>query len=318
MKRLRVVLAVVVKVGISLALLAYAFGQIDTRSALDLLRSLNLGFVAAAVGLLALQQFFAGLRLRRLLTVAETPVSIVTAVDAVFVGLFFGTTFVSFISGDAMRVWRLSRARVPVAGAFQAVFFDRIFGFAALIAMIAMGLPRLVGISTERAMLISVLAAVSLGGIGIAVFLMVHRLPRVLQRWRIVSWASDLSRAALTIVNKPVEVFYLLGLSVLLQVLNVFGMFAIGYGFGFDSNLIDLMVVVPPVILVTMLPISFAGWGVREGAMVVALGLLGVGAEQSVAISVCFGLCLMAVGLPGGVIWLVARRDAAAARAQEE
>lgn len=308
MTKARTILTIAAKLAISAALIWYAFRKIDSALAFRLLQSVHPGFIAAAIGSIALVQFLAGLRLHRLLRAIQTPVGVVTAVAAVLVGLFFGTAFVSFISGDAMRVWRIARAGVPVASAFQAVLFDRIFGFVALIAIIAMGFPILVRIAADRAMLLSVLAAVLLGTSGTLVFLLMHRVPRAFLRWRIVSFASTVSSAALSVVTRPAEVLYLVGVSMLLQLLNVIGMFVIGVGLGADIRLIDMMAVVPPVILLTMLPISFAGWGVRESAMVVVLGLLGVGAEQSVAVSIGFGLCMMAVGLPGGVIWFASRR----------
>lgn len=297
MTKLRAGLAIAAKLAISAALVWYAFAKIDAAQAFNLLRSLNPVYIAGAIGVLALQQFCGGLRLRRLLIAAQAPVTVLAAVDAVFVGLFFGTTFVSFISGDAMRVWRLSRTGVPVAKVFQAVLFDRAFGFVALIAMIGMGFPILLGITDDSALLLSVLGAVLIGVFGTFVFLVMHRVPRTLLRWRVVRFAADVSASALSIVTRPAEVAYLLG------------MYVIGVGLGAEVRLIDLMVVVPPVMLLTMLPVSFAGWGVRESAMVVVLGLLGVGPEQSVAVSICFGLCMMAVGLPGGVIWFVARRE---------
>jgi glycosyltransferase 2 family protein len=309
MKTFGQVLAIAVKLAISVALIWYAFRQIDLSNASRLLRSLHPGIIVLALAALAFQQFLGALRLHRLLQLIQMPVRAVTAVDAVFVGLFFGTTFVSFISGDAMRVWRLVRAHVPVAGAFQAILFDRIFGFVTLIAMIGMGLPLLVRLTADRAMLLSVLIAVLLGIVGTLLFLLMNRAPRALLRWRVVRLAAQTSSVALAMVMRPTDVLSLLGLSFVVQSLNVIGVYVIAVGLGVSASLIDLMVLVPPVVLLTMLPVSFAGWGVRESAMVVVLGLLGVGAEQSVAVSVCFGLCMMVVGLPGGLIWLAARRE---------
>ena len=160
MKRMGKVLGIGVKLAISAALIWYAFRTIDAANAFRLLRSIHPGIVVLALGALALQQFLGGLRLKRLLELIHTPVSVIAAIDAVFVGLFFGTTFVSFISGDAMRVWRLARAGVPVTSAFQAILFDRIFGFVTLIAMIAMGLPLLLRGTPDRAILLGILAAV--------------------------------------------------------------------------------------------------------------------------------------------------------------
>jgi hypothetical protein len=67
-------------------------------------------------------------------------------------------------------------------------------------------------------------------------------------------------------------------------------------------------VLVPLVVLVSMLPVSVAGWGVREGAMVVALGAVGVDRATALTTSVLFGLALAATGIPGGLLWLYGRR----------
>jgi hypothetical protein len=43
---------------------------------------------------------------------------------------------------------------------------------------------------------------------------------------------------------------------------------------------------------------------VREAVLVVALAPFGVPAETALVASVLLGLCLIVVGLPGGLIWL--------------
>jgi uncharacterized membrane protein YbhN (UPF0104 family) len=68
--------------------------------------------------------------------------------------------------------------------------------------------------------------------------------------------------------------------------------------------------------MVTTIPISIGGWGVREGAMVTALSLLDVQPSIALAISIQFGLIMMVVGLPGGAVMLfssVSRRTEAPA-----
>ncbi len=64
---------------------------------------------------------------------------------------------------------------------------------------------------------------------------------------------------------------------------------------------------IPLVMVASAIPISVAGWGVREGAMVAALGLVGVGEAQAFAISLLLGLMLIVAGLPGGLLWLRSR-----------
>ena len=75
-------------------------------------------------------------------------------------------------------------------------------------------------------------------------------------------------------------------------------------GIGLDLG--AALTVVPTIVLVAMAPISIAGWGVREGAMVIGLGLLGVSAADALAVSVSYGLVQIAVGVLGGSLWLAA------------
>ena len=69
-----------------------------------------------------------------------------------------------------------------------------------------------------------------------------------------------------------------------------------------DLPFIDMMTVLPLITLVASLPISFGGWGVREGAFMYGFALLGVPMETSFLISVQTGLIGLLVtillGLP--------------------
>jgi hypothetical protein len=76
---------------------------------------------------------------------------------------------------------------------------------------------------------------------------------------------------------------------------------SLGIGFG----LLDALAVLPAVLLISSVPISIAGWGVREGSMVVGLGLLGVGNSDAALVSIFFGVLLLAFGLLGGLVWLL-------------
>jgi uncharacterized membrane protein YbhN (UPF0104 family) len=83
---------------------------------------------------------------------------------------------------------------------------------------------------------------------------------------------------------------------------------------GITIGPVTMAAVMSLVTLVVILPISIAGWGVREVSFVALLGLLGVEREAALLLSVEVGLLTMLVSLPGAVLWLLARhlRDDAA------
>ena len=72
-------------------------------------------------------------------------------------------------------------------------------------------------------------------------------------------------------------------------------------------------VLVPPIVLVTTLPISIAGWGVRESATVIGFGFIGVAPADALALSVLFGLVQIVMGVPGGIMWLAQKGRGGAA-----
>jgi hypothetical protein len=57
--------------------------------------------------------------------------------------------------------------------------------------------------------------------------------------------------------------------------------------------------------LITMMPISIAGWGVREASMALIFGYAGLATSEGVNISLLFGAVFFLVGVLGGLVWIV-------------
>src|SRR5439155_5303173 len=68
---------------------------------------------------------------------------------------------------------------------------------------------------------------------------------------------------------------------------------------------------IPPVMLITMLPVSIAGWGVREATMGLAFGYAGLLTNEGVNVSLLFGAVYFIVGAVGGLVWILSAEKAA-------
>jgi glycosyltransferase 2 family protein len=66
-----------------------------------------------------------------------------------------------------------------------------------------------------------------------------------------------------------------------------------------------VFLLIPPIVLITMLPISIAGWGVREATMMVAFGYVGLAQTDGTVVSILFGAVYFIVGRVGGLVWIV-------------
>ena len=72
-----------------------------------------------------------------------------------------------------------------------------------------------------------------------------------------------------------------------------------------NLSFLDCLVLIPPIVLVSTIPISIAGWGVREAVMITLLALVGVAEADAFVLSVLFGLLTFGLSLPGGIVWII-------------
>ena len=299
---------VVLKLAVSIGLVWLAFSHIDMASTWATLRAIAPAALVGAMTLLVIQMLVAALRLRTLLSALGTRYRTAAALEVMLIGAFFSQTMISFVGGDAMRIWRIVRSRISLAIAAKSVLFDRIAGFAGLFVLLLAATPFLLRLVPSPEMLAGQALIVLSALAGILGIFVVRRIPGVLPESRFVRVARDVVDSGLAIWRSRRGAWIVIGLSIAIHLLNVVVLYVIGKGLGISFRFIDGLLLFPTVLFLSMLPISIAGWGVREGAMVTALGLVGVPGHQSLALSVCFGLCLVAISLPGGAVWLLSRR----------
>jgi uncharacterized protein (TIRG00374 family) len=226
-----------------------------------------------------------------------------SALRIVLIGYFFNQVLPSPIGGDAVRVWCAYRAGMSFRAAAGTVIIDRAMTLFSLFLLTAAGLPWLFEIISDPIARWTLSAVVLAGLAGFGIFLAISGLPRFLSRWRAARALLDLTELARKVMFSPRYALPAILLSVLSFVGFAFIVFCIARAMQLEVTLKDCVLLVPPVILITVVPVSIAGWGVREGAMVVAFGFIQVPASAAFALSVLFGLTLAVASLPGSLLW---------------
>ena len=298
----------VAKLVLSIGLVWYVAGKFDIQQALGQLRNLTAGWFVLIMCVFYVQLVVASLRFREFLGVFGARFSVWQSVDATLIGYFFSQTLISFVGGDAMRVLRARQSDVPLQLAAKAVVLDRASGFATQVLLILLVLPFALPRMADPAMKISLLLLVASAAGGALATILAARLPAAFRRFRIIAAIADISARVLRRITTARGFAAFFGYSLAINFGNILLFFAIAQGLGIELGLVDCIVLLPPVFFIAMLPISISGWGVREGATIVALGIAGVPAAESLAISICFGLGIILTALPGGVLWLFARK----------
>ncbi len=294
------------KAAVTAALIWLVLSGVDAGTALRRMAGLSPGAAILAVGLLLAHCFVAGWRWRIVMRLFGPVLPVGAAIRLFLEGYFFNNALPSTIGGDGVRIWRARNLGLPLGASINGVLLDRVTGLTGLFILVAAGQPLLYARIGDPATRLA-FAAILLAGIaGIAFLILARHIPKRLIPARLHDGIDKLSEATHAAYLRPAISLPVLGLSVVVHGLIVLSVHVIAVGIGLDVGLFESLVLVPAVILLSTVPVSIGGWGLREGLMVVALGLAGVPADAALTVSVLFGLAQIVAGLPGGALWLMA------------
>lgn len=289
------------------ALIWLVFRNVDMADAIGRVRALPLWVAPVVIGLILGQFFFGIWRWYILIGQFDARLAPGLASRLFFEGQFFNQALPSTVGGDGVRMYRAYRNGLALEPAVSSVILDRVIGLTALVLLVAVAQPLFYERVADPAARFAFTAIFAVAAVGILMLLCLGILPQSLRQWRIVRGLVSLSRAARITFSRPAVLAPVLLLSIVGHLCIVVVFFVTSINLGLAVTFLDCLVMVPSVLLLATVPVSVAGWGVREGAMVTAFGLIGVPPGGAAAVSVLFGLALIAASLPGGALWLMSR-----------
>jgi uncharacterized membrane protein YbhN (UPF0104 family) len=310
---MRRILVSTIKILISAALLYLALRKVNlVELASRINNGASLGWIALAIAVSFLQIFIGVLRWREVSAECGAPLPVARAMRYNVIGTFFNQTLPSSIGGDAVRLWLVARAGAGWRAATYSIFVDRAIGLIALAIIIVASLPwsyQLIADAQGRSALLFIDFAALAAGLG---FLVLGALPWPwLKRW----WATHHIHACAVIANRVIfgreRGPKVAVTSLLVHVLAVLIAWCVVQSIRAPVSFGQTFQLVPPVMLITMLPVSIAGWGVREASMGLAFGYAGLMTNEGINVSLLFGAVSFIVGIFGGLVWIFSAEKAA-------
>ena len=307
-------LATLLKIAATVALFWFVLSRVDLAELVSRLNAVDMALaLLAGAAALSLQAALLALRLRICARAVGHDVARRTAWVACQYGGLFSHTPISFVGGDAMRVWHLVKNGLPVQDAAKAVVVDRALGFMGIMFLVIATAPALRAAVKDPVMWNGHLLLIGVGVGAILTFLALGRIRPTRRLGGVLGWIAELATASHHLSARPVEALTAFALAIFANALSAFAIWAISTAYGGGISFLTALVASPAVFLVAMIPISAAGWGLREGAFVVAFGLFGISAAVSLTVSITFGIALLLAYSPAAVLVFLARHQGASA-----
>jgi uncharacterized protein (TIRG00374 family) len=296
---------------VSIALLVLLFRSLDLGALRQLYATMPLWFYLLSLGVVVGGQVLYAWRWRQVLAASGVPVTVGTAIRQYFIGIFLNNFFPSTVGGDMAKVYYLGKDHGyrPIAAS---IVLDRLLSIG-LLAVLATTMywvapdpsPRF---AATRAF-VTVIAVCLLGGIVLAAR-GTGGLPRRLAPFgtfavglaeRAQRFRHDMAPAA----RRPQIVFQSAAVvtTYFFALTGIYRLF-LSLDTGVHPSFLTLMTAVTTASLLSNIPISINGLGLREQLHAILLQPLGVTREAAVAISLLTFAHLLVSSLLGVLFWL--------------
>lgn len=308
------------KIGVSLVLLGVLFARVDRAQMASALRGASLPLLLLCIPLYAVGQVLSTLRWHILLGAEGIRVPLWRLMLLYCEGMFFNLFLPTAVGGDVVRgyrIWHLTRAG---EGALASILVDRITGFVAMIAIACAATAAAFATEALRDPLVvafvGTVAAALAAGICLLVSPAAFRLIERLAGARATSGAFQAGRRICEAVQRyrghGRAVSAALAISVAFQTLLVFLVYLVALALHMRIAFVQFLIFIPITNVISMLPISLGGLGVREGGIIYFFGKVGVEPAAALTLSLLWFAMVAVTSLPGGFIFLWGRHRAKA------
>ena len=290
----------------SLALLTWLFTRIDIDQLWEALLATDLTLWAAGLATAAAAWLLNTAKWRVLLQALGYPSPYLKLLGLNFIGMFYSVVLPGQVSGEVVKGFRLARQGVPTGPTTMTITLDRLTG------LVALGLLGLAGLLLApppfpSGPFLALSALVVLAAASPIVLLVLRPSPHpaqpppsdlnLLQRF-----LYQAQEAIATYRRSPQVLALALVQALGFQALVVVSNYLIALGVGVQVSPIALLWIVSVVSLVSMLPLTLGGLGLREGAYAFLLQQYGVPLSLGISLSLgVFGV-ILTLSVMGGVV----------------
>jgi O-antigen ligase len=281
----------IIKGGFSVCLLTGAFyfavRDIDTAQLEQAFSNLSFGYVAAPTLAIIVSSLFASLRVRSIARALGYPLSLRDAVAVLSLGQLGGALFFQVFGQLMARGSYLTRRNVPFAGTVIITGQERIAAALVSLCLAVVGALYLFrqvtfDLASGGLDLIRIVIGLTFAAGVVAI---VWRVP-------VKQAAAQITKAGVTSVIRAVA------FSAAVQITMMVAYVSAAKALAPHVALMDLAAAATLVMFAASIPISFAGWGVREMSAVGALGVIGISAPAALSVAITIGaLSIICAGL---------------------
>ena len=314
-------LVFIVKLLVSLGLLTILLHRVGWSALVDYIGSVRWGHLALVFLALTAQYWIITASLSSCLKFNGICVDFPRLFRICVISLFFNQFLPAALGGMVARTVLLRRYRFSLRGVVFSLILDRMtnaFGLVLLVLLLGgVFLVHPLPVHGNR-----VFYPVSLIMVGLILFLFLifisSRLPEAWQSFPPYRPLFDLLREIHAFLMDRETLFKTVLFGVLWHLIVLFSLWLLAIAIPeAEVPLLSFFGIAAVASLIALVPVSVAGWGLREGALILLLPLVDIPEKTAFSISVTYGSILLFSRIPGLFLWLRMKRTMDEDRSEE-
>jgi uncharacterized protein (TIRG00374 family) len=297
------------KTVISLTLILIIFSKIDLGGLAQVVTSMNMLLFIVSCMVLFVQQLIMVKTWSILIQSKNNDVPFYRVLYAHVVGNFFGMFLPSAVGMDVIRAYNLSRHMKDRIDSASSLFLCRAIGFVVLFCLaLAFAFP-VARLTDESDIFLSL--SVSLVLFLAFIFIIYHPkvmgwIKAILDRVKansVAEWAIRFHKSIIELSKKGSVLFKVFGMAIVFQILGILELYILGLALDIPVEVGYYFIFIPVIFVVTLLPISLAGFGVREASFLYLFTRVGATEVQSISLSLLMFLQVLILAVIGGIVY---------------
>ena len=259
---------------IGFIVIVIVWNRIDQQAILNLIKESDYTVLSAAMAICLVNFFISALRWRIILNQMGSSVRLWRLIQYLFESVAVNLLIPSGIGGELSKAIRVNNETSNLGSSYASVATDKIIALSAFITIVALGVllewypAKEFDIVFPLLLSVMILAIVSLffysaAGNACLTFV-VKKMPKIMNVFEAITLNMQLSK------KKPLLFIKIYLLAILGLVIQVTSTWAVGSAIGIEISFWFYFILVPLIGLLTAIPISNSGIGIREGLFVIA------------------------------------------------
>jgi uncharacterized protein (TIRG00374 family) len=283
----------VLRIFLSFFLMYLIIRKVNIEEVIDLFHTIEFFPFIIAILLYSVVQIISAHRWSLFLP-CEVPFSKLISLS--FIGIFFNNFLPTAIGGDVVKTYLLYKFTQSRSHSIASTFISRYLGFTATVTIGQVAY--LSGINyIKNTDIFWIIPLISLSFIVMSFILWSEKVSFINKiraiHEQLIRYKDDRKR-----------LFYGFLLSLIMQIIIIYSINLLAQSISITISFTELLIYIPITMLVTIVPLSISGIGLREGTMVYLLAMSGVTSEKALALSLLWFFSMTIINLLGGLEYM--------------